>query len=128
MRFPLHFRQHEFLPGSGGEGRYRGGLGVALDLVVETERPALANTAGEGTVHGAAGMLGGQTAHPTSTPSTPPAANPACCAPRKSASPSTPGDLFAVRSGGGGGWGPPEQRSPEARRLDEIAGLVAKVA
>src|SRR5919206_4133293 len=36
VRFPLHFRQHEFLPNSGGEGQFRGGLGAALDLVVET--------------------------------------------------------------------------------------------
>ena len=28
VRFPLHFRTHEFRPGSGGDGQYRGGLGV----------------------------------------------------------------------------------------------------
>ena len=40
VRFPLHFRQHEFRAGSGGDGQFRGGLGVALDLVLETEKPA----------------------------------------------------------------------------------------
>src|SRR5262249_59017149 len=59
-RFPLYFRHHEFLPDSGGDGQFRGGLGVALDLVVETEKAALGNTAGEGTRHGSAGMLGGE--------------------------------------------------------------------
>src|SRR6202047_1206750 len=63
-RFPLHFRRHECLPDSGGDGQFRGGLGVALDLVFETEKPALGNTAGEGTRHGSCGMLGGKDSAP----------------------------------------------------------------
>ena len=51
-RFPLHFRHHEFLADSGGDGQHRGGLGVALDLVVETEKLALGNTAGDGIRYG----------------------------------------------------------------------------
>src|SRR6201995_4288468 len=38
-RFPLHFRQHEYREGSGGDGQFRGGLGVAFDLVVQTAKP-----------------------------------------------------------------------------------------
>ncbi len=38
VRFPLHFRQHEFRENSGGDGQFRGGLGVALDLVLETAK------------------------------------------------------------------------------------------
>ena len=49
VRFPLHFRLHEFRAGSGGDGQFRGGLGVSLDMVLETAKPALGNTAGEGT-------------------------------------------------------------------------------
>ena len=63
-RFPLHFRQHEFRPGSGGDGQFRGGLGVALDLVLETEKPASGNTAGDGARHGPCGMLGGEDGEP----------------------------------------------------------------
>ncbi len=51
-RFPLHFRHHEFLADSGGDGQHRGGLGVALDLVIETEKLALGNTAGDGIRYG----------------------------------------------------------------------------
>ena len=39
---------------------FRGGLGVALDLVLETAKPALGNTAGDGARHGPCGMLGGE--------------------------------------------------------------------
>ena len=64
VRFPLHFRQHEFRPGSGGDGQHRGGLGVALDMVLETEKPAKGNTAGDGARHGPCGMLGGEDGQP----------------------------------------------------------------
>src|SRR5215471_7387107 len=63
-RFPLHFRHHEFLPDSAGDGQFRGGLGVALELVFETAKTARGNTAGEGTRHGSCGMLGGHDSRP----------------------------------------------------------------
>ena len=33
VRFPLYFRQHEFRPGSAGDGQYRGGPGAVLEMV-----------------------------------------------------------------------------------------------
>src|ERR1700757_3570347 len=59
VRFPLYFRLHEFRAGSGGDGQFRGGLGVSLDMVLETEKPARGNTAGDGVRYGPCGMLGG---------------------------------------------------------------------
>jgi N-methylhydantoinase B len=35
-----------------------------------------------------------------------------------------PGDCLEIRSSGGGGWGLPSQRSPEARARDGEQGLV----
>ena len=57
-RFPLFFKRHEFRPDSGGDGRFRGGPGGLLELAIETDEPALGNTAGDGVRHGACGMLG----------------------------------------------------------------------
>jgi N-methylhydantoinase B len=34
-----------------------------------------------------------------------------------------PGDCLEVRSSGGGGWGPPSLRSPQARQRDREQGL-----
>ena len=60
VRFPLFFKRHEFRPDSGGDGQFRGGPGGIVEMVVETEEPAFANTAGDGVVHGACGILGGK--------------------------------------------------------------------
>ncbi len=124
VRFPLHFRRHEFLPDSGGEGQFRGGLGAALDLVVETEKPALANTAGDGVRYGACGMLGGRDAPPHRYRLLSQGAEPRDLKTKETNIPVQPGDLFEVRSGGGGGWGPREKRDPAARERDLVEGFV----
>ena len=59
VRFPLFFRRHEFRPDSGGAGKYRGGPGGVVEMVVETAEPVIGNTAGDGVRHGACGILGG---------------------------------------------------------------------
>ncbi|KMO42761.1 5-oxoprolinase [Methylobacterium variabile] len=126
VRFPLHFARHEYLPDSGGKGRYRGGLGVALDLEMRTEKPALANTAGDGARYGSAGMLGGQDGVPHRYKLLSEGQEPRVLRTKEVGIVVRPGDVFEVRSGGGGGWGPPEERAPEARAEDEILGFVTK--
>ena len=125
VRFPLHFHRHEFRTGSGGDGRHRGGLGVALDLAVETAAPAVANTAGDGVRHGACGMGGGRDGAPHAYRLLSEGAPPRVLKTKEIGIEVRPGDVFEIRSGGGGGWGPPEARSPEARRRDAAEGFVA---
>lgn len=122
-RFPLFFRRHEFRPDSGGEGQYRGGPGCVLELAVEINQPAWANTAGDGARHGACGLVGGQDGLPhryrlksgrrVRVLKTKEIRVPVC-----------PGDVFMIESGGGGGWGHPHRRTKEARHADIEAGLV----
>ncbi len=118
VRFPLHFGHHEFLAGSGGDGKYRGGLGVALDLVVETAKSAKANTAGEGTRHGACGMLGGKDGMPHRYRLMSKDRDPRVLRTKEVGIEIHPGDWFEIRSAGGGGWGDPAQRSEVARKRD----------
>jgi N-methylhydantoinase B len=123
-RFPLHFRRHEFLPDSGGDGQFRGGLGVALDLVVETETIARGNTAGEGARHGSCGMLGGKDGRPhvyRLLSAGKPARN---LRTKETGIEILPGDCLEIRSAGGGGWGPAAKRSRDARARDRQQGLV----
>jgi N-methylhydantoinase B len=123
-RFPLHFRRHEFRPNSGGDGQHRGGLGVALDLVLETTKPALGNTAGEGTRHGSAGMLGGEDSAPHRYRLLSEGRPPRELRTKEVGIEILPGDCLEVRSAGGGGWGPPAKRSQAARERDRMQGLV----
>ncbi|MBN8972218.1 MAG: hydantoinase B/oxoprolinase family protein [Rhizobiales bacterium] len=125
VRFPLHFRHHEFLADSGGDGKHRGGLGVALDLVMETQTVALANTAGEGTRHRATGMLGGKDGQPHRYRLISEGREPRVLRTKEVGIEIHPGDWFEIRSSGGGGWGDPAERSAAARARDAEQGLVS---
>ena len=123
-RFPLHFRHHEFLPDSAGDGQFRGGLGVALELVFETAKTARGNTAGEGTRHGSAGMLGGADSPPHRYQLVSEGKPPRELRTKETGIEILPGDCLEVRSAGGGGYGPPEKRTQAARERDRLQGLV----
>ncbi len=117
-RFPLYFPVHEFRQDSGGDGKYVGGTGCDLALVVETETPAVANVAGDGIRHGARGMLGGQDGRPHRYLLRSPGAEAVVLASKMEGLPVPPGSTFEVHSGGGGGWGPAEERAADARQRD----------
>ena len=119
-RFPLRFDKHEFRPNSAGDGQYRGGNGVELELVVETETPAVANTAGDGNRHGSRGMVGGQDSKPHHYQLLRADGTVRELGTKEILIPVMPGDSFVIRSAGGGGWGDPTKRSGEARALDAL--------
>jgi N-methylhydantoinase B len=126
VRFPLFFRRHEFRPDSGGDGRYRGGSGAVLEMVVEVAEPAVANTAGDGVRHGACGILGGADGLPhryvlksAGRPERPLKTKEVGIVIR-------PGDVLDVSSGGGGGFGDPAGRSEQERARDRLLGFVTE--
>jgi N-methylhydantoinase B len=124
VRFPLYFRHHEFRAGSGGDGQFRGGLGVALDLVLEIEKPARGNTAGDGVRYGPCGMLGGEDGATHHYRLLSEGREPRVLRTKETGIELRPGDCLEIRSSGGGGWGPPEKRSAGAREHDREEGLV----
>src|SRR5690242_17050159 len=128
VRFPLYFRQHEFRPGSAGDGQHRGGLGVSLDMVLETEKPARGNTAGEGVRHGPCGMLGGKDGAPHRYRLLSEGREPRVLRTKEVGIDLLPGDCLEIRSSGGGGWGPPEKRTTQARKHDDEQGLTADLS
>lgn len=123
-RFPLLFETHEFLPGSAGDGQHRGGLGGQLSLKIESDGPCRANTAGDGVRHGAAGMVGGRDGRPHHYRLRHADGTERVLATKEVGIPVQPGDRLLVEAGGGGGWGPPERRAPEARARDVAEGYV----
>ena len=105
VRFPLFFQRHEFRPDSGGDGQYRGGPGGIVEMVVETEEPALANTAGDGVVYGACGILGGEDGAPHRYTLYSGDDEPRAIRTKETGLTIRPGDRLVLESGGGGGWG-----------------------
>jgi len=124
VRFPLFFKRHEFRPNSGGDGKYRGGPGGELEMAIETATPAIGNTAGDGIKYGAAGMIGGNDGTPhhywlesKNRPDRPLKTKEVGITIR-------PHDILHAHSGGGGGWGPPGERTATDRDVDTECGFV----
>ncbi len=124
VRFPLFFRRHEFRPDSFGDGEHRGGPGAILELVAEVKRPALGNTAGDGVKYGACGINGGRDGKPHRYVLHSKGRKARPIKTKEVGVVIRPGDLFVIESGGGGGWGDPHRREPEARRRDVELGFV----
>ncbi|HEX3885797.1 MAG TPA: hydantoinase B/oxoprolinase family protein [Stellaceae bacterium] len=125
IRFPLFFKTHEFRPDSGGAGRYRGGPGGIVEMVVETDTPCLANTAGDGVVHGACGILGGEDGAPHRYLLKSGNAEPRPIKTKETGLTIRPGDRLVLESGGGGGWGEANERGAEATAADRATGFVS---
>jgi N-methylhydantoinase B len=124
VRFPLFFKRHEFRADSGGDGKYRGGPGGIVEMVVETTEPTLANTAGDGVVYGACGILGGADGAPHRYMLHSGNAEPRAIRTKETGLVIRPGDLLVLESGGGGGWGDSAARSDEDRAHDVQEGFV----
>jgi len=124
VRFPLTFEHHEFRADSGGDGRYRGGVGGVLRLRVDVREPAVANTAGDGVRHAPYGLFGGKDGRPHRYRLLSRGA-PRVLKTKEVGVRVRPGDVFLVESSGGGGYGPPAKRSREARVRDRANGLVS---
>jgi N-methylhydantoinase B len=127
-RFPLFFRRHELRPDSAGAGRFRGGAGTELELAMETTKPALGNTAGDGARHGACGLLGGKDAAPHRYVLRSRGRPARVLRTKETGIEIRPGDVFRILSGGGGGWGSARERTAAARRADRRDGLVSGAA
>jgi N-methylhydantoinase B len=79
--------------------------------------------AGEGVVHGARGVLGGQDGAPHDYTLLAPDAPPRKLKSKEINVPVPTGSVIHVLSGGGGGWGAPSDRDPAAHARDTAEGL-----
>jgi N-methylhydantoinase B len=112
--YPLAVERYALRPDTGGEGRFRGGLGLERRLRIETEATVSLlterrRTAPRGVAGGAPGATGenlidGDRVGAKTTVDVP------------------AGTTVTVRTPGGGGHGDPEQRDPEAIRRDRRDG------
>ena len=121
---PVLTTEHQFVPDSGGPGRYRGGVGVQKGGVI---------TAAEGTVMSYCcdrarsitwGINGGLPSMPQGVWLNPGREGARFLGAVFSGVPIKSGDTFTRPSAGGGGFGDPLERAPEAVREDVMNGYV----
>ncbi|MQF68833.1 hypothetical protein FIM12_00655 [SAR202 cluster bacterium AD-804-J14_MRT_500m] len=122
-RFPLFIKNHEMRPNSGGDGTWRGGLGGICEIVYEGTTDARLNTAGDGTINPPSGLFKGKPGLPH-TYSIISNGVERFLKSKEEGLTLHPGDIIRVLSAGGGGYGPPEDRDPDARKQDVLNGYV----
>jgi N-methylhydantoinase B len=114
---PVRVQRYALIPDSGGPGRWRGGLGIVREyrflrdgviFSVMTDRARIPPW-------GAAGGTAGRTAEFSIN---------GRGIPSKGQTPVNAGDIVTIETPGGGGWGDPSERDPEAVRADVRAGKV----
>ncbi|MEE8189730.1 MAG: hydantoinase B/oxoprolinase family protein [Kiloniellales bacterium] len=117
MTYPLRFKRYEYLPDTGGAGKYRGGLGVRRDIEFLDESGTL-NTQFDKFKIAPFGLFGGgpgATGKLFLNPDGPD------CQELHSKTVNFKlrrGDVLSMRTQGGGGYGPPDERDPAAIERD----------
>ncbi len=122
-RFPLRIQRHSLREGSGGDGEWRGGLGIVR--IYELLEDARINLWFERSKTPSWGIGGGHAgAAPDVWVHIPGSESQRIL--KVNALPVSAGTRIDVFTGGGGGWGDPTSRSDIARREDERVGLVPR--
>ena len=106
-RYPVRLDSHEIVPGSGGAGQWRGGDGG--ERRVRFLAPMTAAILSNGRVHGAFGMAGGD-AGAVGFNRIERADGRVELLGHLGQAEVQPGDVFVVRTPGGGGYGRPQDR------------------
>ncbi|MFM9967488.1 MAG: hydantoinase B/oxoprolinase family protein, partial [Burkholderiales bacterium] len=118
VRFPILVERHALVPDSGGAGKHRGGLGLeyavrartGVNVSMQIERVHCRPWGLEGGLDGTGNKV--ELERDGATINDLPNA-------KVLATRLKPGDLFLVRSGGGGGFGAPNER-PRAQVLEDV--------
>ena len=118
-QYPLVVRSARLLPDSGGPGQWRGGLGV--ETVVEVLTDAVLTVRGDRMRVPPPGAGGGRPGVGGSYAIERADGRVEALAPRQVDVPLNAGDRFVLRTSGGGGLGPVEQRDPAHVRVDVLA-------
>jgi N-methylhydantoinase B len=122
-RFPLVLRKFELAQDSSGAGKHRGGLG--LDVEYELLEDVYCTAIIERTKREPRGLFGGEAARANRMGIRDPEGGHQPIT-KVTALPIAKGSIFEVRTGGGGGYGPPEARPAEQVRADLREGFISE--
>jgi N-methylhydantoinase B/oxoprolinase/acetone carboxylase alpha subunit len=119
---PLTITRYELLPGSGGAGAQRGGLGLMREWRVDSPRCFFTANM-DRFVHAPYGLAGGEPARVGRLVLTRDGVE-SPVPPKSDNMPLRQGDRIRLETSGGGGFGPPVQRAPEAAARDRALGYI----
>lgn len=123
--YELRIEQYSLIPGSGGDGEFRGGLGIRADYRNISQVPLTFLSECEQTCpeYAPQGLEGGQPGAPGALMLIDKngAVRPL---PSKGQGIAQPGEIVSLRAGGGGGYGDPARRSEERRQSDQACSKV----
>lgn len=122
--FPITFTEYGFIADSGGDGRHRGGLGLAREWRLDGDW-GLVSGSFERFRHGPYGLAGGAPGRPGRF-SLITAAETEALPSKISGVRLSAGDRIRLETSGGGGWGDPAERPAAAREADRDAGYVSE--
>src|SRR5262249_28470856 len=120
---PVRIEEFSLREDSAGAGKFRGGLGFRK--VYRVLEPCLLQTNLDRTKFPAWGVLGGHDAEPGRFTVTKAGTGERRSIDKEKGCQLEPGDLVHIETGGGGGYGPPGERSIELIRRDLDAGYVS---
>jgi N-methylhydantoinase B len=129
-KWPIRVEQRALRAGSGGAGKFRGGLG--LEVIVTALTDMLIEGGGAGSLvrlgrqkFPPQGLWGGKPGKPSQALTRQQALNDwSDVTKRTDPVWVVPGSSYMQRSSGGGGWGAPHERDPERVRMDVIDGYI----
>jgi len=121
IAYPLRVERYELRAGTGGDGKYRGGLGVRRDICC-LGHEARASFLTDRRVSRPYGVAGGEPGERGENVLIRDGEE--LVLPAKGTASVLPGDVISIRSPGGGGCGEPAERLSEARGRDAREGRV----
>jgi len=119
---PLYVRRYEYIQDSEGAGRQRGGLGIRRDIEFY-DHEATFTVLSDRTKNAPWGLFGGHSARPARYVINPEEESRTVSS--KSTTKLASGDVASVQTPGGGGYGDPMERDPEAVLRDVRNGKVS---
>jgi len=125
--YPVRLRRYALHRDSGGAGRFRGGCGVVREYEVLAEHAVLALRI-DSVVNPPWGVAGGRQGGSGGAVVNPGTPGERALPPLSDGTVLTRGDILCLRTGGGGGWGDPFDRPPEAVLADIRGGFVSEAA
>jgi len=125
--YPVLIRKYAINTEGAGAGKFRGGYGVIRDVEMREDHISL-QTSNENTIYPPWGLFGGESAQPNSYVLFPGTDREAVLTERiTDYGPLMKGDQVSFRTGGGGGWGKPAERSRDRIDADVKNELMSKV-